>query len=210
MVHVPSRLFRRIAVYGVLPILLVFADVPTGLAGEHPAARVINDLGREVETVLADRQRSEEERQRTFRDLLKTRFDTAYIAGFVLGRYRNRAGEDERRAFESAFVDYIVATYARRLGRYEGEMPRVEGVTQESDPTRVTVRSQLTPPDGPTVKINWRLRNRGQGWRIVDVVVEGVSLGLTQRAEFASFLRANNGRIAALTGALEKKVARLN
>ncbi len=201
------------AALGVFILLSGLAGPPApARAGEvdHPAARVITVLGQDVAAVLANDSLGEAEQAAAFRRLLLQRFDTARIADFVLGRYRQRGSDAERAAFRAVFVDYIVATYARRLSRYEGEMPRVEGLVPDDRPGHVTVRSRVRPPSGPAVEVLWRLHEGGEGWRIVDVVVEGVSLGITQRAEFAAFLGANGGRIPALTGALEKKMARLN
>jgi len=74
-----------------------------------------------------------------------------------------------------------IDTYARRLGGYSGETLTV-GTARLAKKGRAVVSSQLIRPEGPPVKVEWRLRNGDEGWRIFDVMVEGVSMALTQRS----------------------------
>ena len=60
-------------------------------------------------------------------------------------------------------------------------------------------------PQGEPIVIDWRLKRTGEGYRIIDVATEGVSLAITLRAEYGSFLK-REGDVAALAAALEKRV----
>jgi phospholipid transport system substrate-binding protein len=70
----------------------------------------------------------------------------------------------------------------------------------------VTVESYLEGGASP-VRLDWRLARSGDGWRVLDVMVEGVSLLLTYRNEFAAVIEKGGGHVSALLGELRTRVA---
>jgi phospholipid transport system substrate-binding protein len=56
------------------------------------------------------------------------------------------------------------------------------------------------------LKVNWRVRARGENFKIIDIIVEGISMGQTQRSEFASVIRQNGGDIENLLSLLRKRL----
>lgn len=157
--------------------------------------------------ILSDDSLSEARRTADFRRLFTTGFDVDNISRFVLGRHWRRTNAQERKEYRDLFEDFIIDTYARRLGGYSGETLAV-GTARLAENGRAVVSSQLHRPEGPPVKVDWRLRNGDKGWRIFDVVVEGVSMALTQRSEFASIINNNGGQVGALFQALRGKTGR--
>jgi phospholipid transport system substrate-binding protein len=71
------------------------------------------------------------------------------------------------------------------------------------------VHSKISTGKGPVIKVDWRLRRHAEGWRVVDIMVEGVSLALAQRAEFAAVIRGSGGRVSGLLAKLRKKTQTL-
>ena len=53
---------------------------------------------------------------------------------------------------------------------------------------------------GQPIRVDWRVR-RG---KVIDVIVEGVSMSVTQRSEFASIIQRNGGKVSALINHLKK------
>jgi phospholipid transport system substrate-binding protein len=69
------------------------------------------------------------------------------------------------------------------------------------------VFSELKRRDGQSVvSIGWRLRSKGDSFKVVDVLVEGVSMGQTQRSEFASVIRRHGGEIEGLLNEMRERV----
>ena len=64
----------------------------------------------------------------------------------------------------------------------------------------------LRPNGLKPIKVAWRVRADGHVYRVVDILVEGLSMGVTQREEFASFIRQNNGRVQSLLIELRKRI----
>ena len=113
-------------------------------------------------------------------------------------------------ASRPALEDNVVATYAWRFGAYNGQEFKVVG-EREGRRGRQIVSSVIKPIDGSEpIAIDWNLTPHEGSWRIFDIVVEGLSMIVTQRDEYAAVIRRNGGKIEALTEALKAQSAKLN
>jgi phospholipid transport system substrate-binding protein len=167
------------------------------------AAAFVGGLSAEGTALLSDPGLGPEERTLAFRRLFTSSFEVDTISRFVLGRHWRRASAAEKAEYRGLFEDYIVATYARRLDDYGGEA-LVLGAARLERPDLALVSSQVVRPHGSSVAVDWRLRHSAAGWRIVDIVVEGISLAITQRATFAAVIRDSGGRIDGLLAKLRQ------
>ncbi len=190
-----------------IAVLLCLAWPPVAYADSDRPHIFIETLGSEVIEMLSDPVLSEEDRVAEFRRLLVNGFDLRTIGRFILGRYWRRATPAERHEFEQLFEDYIVATYAARLGRYQGETLSV-GATRNDGKGDILVSTKIVPREGPAARVEWRVRAQAGSYKIIDVVVEGVSMAITQRSEFASVIQRSGGQIAGLLAELRKKTER--
>src|SRR5262249_26267570 len=131
-----------------------------------------------------------------------------YIARFVLGRYWNLATPEQQRDYQRLFADMIVKVYSGRFSMYSGETLKVTGSRQESGSDSI-VSSQILRPSGPPVSVDWRVRDRNGDYKIIDVAVEGVSMGVTQRDEFSSVIQRGGGTVDALIKELRRRTGEL-
>jgi len=189
---------------GLAALLAGAVASPARAAGAQAPTDFVRAFGDRAVAVLSDGDLDARGREAALRQLLKENFDVPIIGRFVLGRYWRSASEAQRTDFAVLFEETIVSTYARQLGRYAGETLAVEGVRQ-SDAKGALVGSRILRKSGPPIAVDWRLLRRGDDWRIVDVVVEGVSMALTQRAEYAAVIRSSGG-VAGLIDRLRIKV----
>lgn len=180
---------------------------PGAARASEDAAAFVQRLGAEATATLANQQLTSVERRETMRSLLLSRFDVAMISRIVLGRHWQTATEQEKADFNALFGDFVVATYGRHLDNYAGEALRV-GRAVDKGKRGTLVKSQIVRPGGSPISLNWRLRRVGDDWRVVDLIVEGVSLALTHRAEADSVIRNENGRIAALLDRMRSLIAK--
>lgn len=200
LVHLHVRLAILVAALG---LALLTAASPAFADDADPAA-VVRGLGDRAVSMLRDETLTPEMRAKTFRELLSEGFDMPRVARFALGRYWRRATDAQRDEYLSLFEDYVVGSYGARLSAYGGETLRIADWRPDGTGYAL-VHSKIVRPEGPPIAVNWRLYEGEVGWRIVDVVVEGVSLSLVQRSEFTSVIRSGGGDIEALLGALRKK-----
>lgn len=181
------------------------AAVRPASAQDAGAAAFIQNLGdRAIKTFSdkADKARAKEK----FRTLLLDGFDVPYIGRWVLGRYWNVATDAQKQEYLGLFEKMIVDAYAGRFAEYSGETFKIIGVRPEGEGDNA-VTTQIVRPSGPPVNVDWRVRKTGAAYKIIDVVVEGVSMGVTQRSEFASVIQTNGGQFDGLLKALRTKVS---
>jgi len=180
---------RKIAF--VLGIAGVIATASTaGLAQSGSSeARFIRSLGDRAIVLLADTALTSDQRTAGFAELLSSGFDLDYIGRFVLGRYWNAASAAQRDTYLPLFHRYVIRTYASRLKGYAGETFEIVA-QRRAGPRDVIVRTRIArPAGGALIDADWRVRSTGDSYRIIDVMVEGISMAITQRQEFSSVIR---------------------
>lgn len=146
---------------------------------------------------LSNQSISHSKRQASFRKLLKDSFDLKTIARFSLGRYWKTATEAERREYIKLFQDMIVGVYSSRFGEYNGEKLEVVGSRAEGK-RDILVNSVIIPSNGSEVQLDWRVRYKDGRYKVVDVIVEGVSMAVTQRSDFSSVIQRGGGKMDVL------------
>src|SRR5215831_3177067 len=185
-------------------VLIVGVLAPAILAAADPAG-VINNLGNRALEVLG-KNVSPAQRAARFHELFREDFDVPGIARFVLGRYWKAATPEQQNEFVRLFEDYIALVYSSQLAAYSGETLKVTG--SRADAEGAIVASEIIRPTGaPPVKVEWRLTDHNGAYKIRDVAVDGISMAVTQRSEFASVIQHNGGQVQSLIGMLREKTA---
>ena len=138
-------------------------------------------------------------------------FDLAFIGRFVLGRHWRKVTADQRVQYQELFSSYILQTYSSHLGGYSGETLSITGAKPAGSKDAI-VQTRIVRPSGPPIDANWRVRAQGNQYLIIDISVEGVSMAVTQRSEFASVIKNHGfeGLLAALRARTDKMPAAAN
>ncbi len=193
----------------IAAVLAIAAPAAPAKAVANPddAAAFVKTLGESAIAVLTDPKADAAERRRRYRELLDNGFAVKTIARFVLGRYWRIATPDQRDEYLRLFREFVLETYTSRLDNYAGEEFKVTGA-QPLDEKDTIVTTEIVSGDGPPIRVDYRVRKRKGEYKIVDVVVEGVSLITTQRQEFASIV--NRDGIEGLIALLRKKTSGAN
>ena len=142
-------------------------------------------------SILSNDSLSDTERTSSFTELVMSSIDLNLISKFVLSKAWKNASDEQKEAYLIAFKDYFVSSYANKLDQYAGE--KVDVVGSQEAGKYVIVESNIIREGTDTLKINlkWRLLNKDNKIKIIDLNIEGISLVIAQREEFQSFL-ANN------------------
>lgn len=135
---------------------------------------------------------SDVEKRKRFRKLFRDGFDIPAIGRFVLARNWRRADDSEKQSFVALFEDVIVYTWSRRFSEYDGQEVNILGTAPDGK-TGTLVLSEIVDDMGQSASVQWRLRQRQGGLRIVDIIVEGVSMAITYRQDYASVMRQFGG-----------------
>ncbi|MSP48295.1 MAG: ABC transporter substrate-binding protein [Alphaproteobacteria bacterium] len=190
------------AAIGVVPRSAVAAD-------PEAAKAFVRSLANDAIQLMARKDLPRPERTQKFRELFKRGFDVEAIGRFTLGRYWRDATEPEQREYLKLFEDLLVATYAGRFSEYSGETLTVLDSRPEED-RFILVASQINRGGGsPPIRLDWRITENQGNHKIVDVVVEAVSMSVTQRSEFSSVIQRGGGKVQSLIVALRDKTKSL-
>lgn len=180
------------------------APVSSGVASEaDDAATFVKDFTDEAIVRLFDPEKSDAAKVADFRTLLERGFYLEGIGRFVLGKYYRSLDAKQKVDYQEAFEDYLVATYSRRITTYSGDGFTVLGARKRKKD--YYVRTTLEGDDGTDINVEWRVRNFDGDWKIVDIIVERLSMVATQRDEFVSVIRRAQGDVGPLLAELREK-----
>ena len=163
----------------------------------------VEKLGKQVVEKVSNTEITELERYNNFKKLYLSSFDNYYISRFVLGRYWKTIDKSVQKKFVDTFNNYIVATYAPKFKGWEGTFKAVESLFENN---YYNVKMDILNKDGPTLKMMWKMYlNKNKEFKILDVNIDGVSMLVTQRAEFLSVIKNHPNGVNGLIDAMNKK-----
>ena len=140
-------------------------------------------------------------------NLIIPRFDFVSMSKWVLGKHWKQASEIQKSEFISQFKELLVRTYARALLEYSGQEIKYYPVEQNPKSNLAVVKTELTSLSNAQLPILYRMHQKNEEWKVVDVSVDGVSLVTTYRGSFATQIKKNG--FDALLNELSKKNAKL-
>ena len=152
------------------------------------AAKFIGKLSANASRALNSGGLTLDQKETQVRALLSKNFDLKLIGRFVLGSAWRKTPAGQRAQYLKLFEQFIMRTYSRRLGGYTGQKFVVVGA-KNLGKRDVLVLTRISRPSGPPIKAGWRVRELKNGHKILDVMVAGVSMVVTQRSEFRSVIR---------------------
>ena len=165
----------------------------------------VENLGKQVIEKVSNVNLSESERIVNFRNLYLDSFDNYYISRFVLGQYWKRLDSNMRKQFVESFNNYIVTTYAPKFKGWEGTFKATDSLLENN---YYNVKMNVLNKDGPTLKFMWKIYlDKNKNFKILDVNIDGVSMLVTQRAEFMSVIKNNPKGVIGLIEAMKKKTS---
>jgi phospholipid transport system substrate-binding protein len=159
---------------------------------QNPEALVKKMTDDVLNAIKSDKQLAAGDRQKALRlaeEKILPHVDFGEATRLALGRAWNDANADQRKRLVAEFRSMLVRTYSNAIGAYEGQTMRVLPVRMKPDDTEVTVRNQFVRAGGKPVSVDYQMLKTGNGWKIYDISVEGVSLVLTYRSEFDTIVK---------------------
>jgi phospholipid transport system substrate-binding protein len=191
--------------FGAAAMGAAAADAATDAAPSTPKALIEHTVD-QVLGVLRDKSRSVAQRRLELEKIAHARFDFRTMARLVLARDWKKLDEGERDEFVDQFTTYLANDYGTRIERYRQEQVKVLG---ESSKPRgdVEVRTKIVGGENDGALVDYRMRKSNDGsWRIIDVVIEGISLVANFRDQFREVI-ARGGPEALLQKLKEKNEA---
>ncbi|MGN0919764.1 MAG: phospholipid-binding protein MlaC [Alphaproteobacteria bacterium] len=185
----------------ILTLVCLLWAVPALCA--DPAIDFMDKLAKEIieKGLLANKTTAEKET--FFRDKFTANLDLKNISQMVLGVYWKKATDQEKKDFMEAFTDLTTKTWTDRFGLYQGQDIVFQGTRNAPQKNQLYVDSKIN--DNPPIEVIWRLRQKDGNYKIVDIVVEDVSMVMSYRNEYTAFLQQHQGSVQALIDELKTK-----
>ena len=119
-------------------------------------------------------------------------FDFDSMCKWILGKSWKSATQTQRTNFTEQFRTLMVRTYARALLKYSGQEIRYFPTEQKPNSKLAVVKTELTRPNSKPLPIAYRMYQKDNIWKVIDVAVDGVSLVSTYRGSFTTQIKKNN------------------
>lgn len=155
---------------------------------ESMAVKYIEGVGQQAINILKTPITDLKTREFLFARMLNNNFDKKLIHRAVLGKASKGASPGELVRFGKAFDKHIVKVYASQLGVYSNQLFIIDKAFNKGKKDTI-VSSHIEHETAPPLRIDWRLRDRGNGIKIIDIAIEGVSLLATKRADFGASIK---------------------
>jgi phospholipid transport system substrate-binding protein len=172
-----------------LGALFAFSVCAQEMKPDELVKRVTDDV---LAAVKSDKQLAAGDKQKALKlaeEKVLPHIDFEEATRLAVGRSWREASPEQRKKLTDEFRRMLVRTYSSAISAYEGQTMKVQPVRMKPDDTDVTVHNQYIRPGGKPVQLDYQMRKTPGGWKIYDIIVEGVSLVLTYRSEFDAVVR---------------------
>ncbi len=197
---------KVLALLAVLGVAFVAPGVPS--AQDAAAGAFLESLTHDIFAKLDDSLLGQTEKERDLRSLFRQSFDVPAISRFVLGKHWRRASAAEHQDFVDAFEEMNTRQFLAMVGEFSEEMFSVLKVQQDAaKPSLSLVSTEIAQSEGEPISVVWRVRNKDDQHKVLDIVVEGVSMAITLRHEYGAVVKTNG--VDGLIAIMREKNAKL-
>ena len=182
----------------------IIGGAPRALAAAVDPTSFVSDLASRALAQLPNDDTAAVKQER-FRQLFRQYFDVEACARSALGLYWLKATALQRQEFVGLYEDYVVIAYSTAFRTLGGESFKVLG--SQPDKGRVIVTSRIEINDAAPIRVDWQLNPTNRGYKVTDVIVNGISMASAQHSDLVSVIQRNNGHMPALLVALREKNA---
>ena len=150
---------------------------------------------------------SQAERDARFEKLFNSALDLKFIGQFVLGRNWRTASAEQREKFIDVYRKLNVKTWSKRFDEFKGKEFIFKGTSPSSSANQIFVNSIVPMEEAQPASVVWRVKESDGKFKIVDIIIENVSLAITARNEYTAFIKKSPDGLNGLIADLEKKIS---
>jgi hopene-associated glycosyltransferase HpnB/hopanoid biosynthesis associated membrane protein HpnM len=176
-------------------LLMAISEAPLHAASPEGATAVVERFQSTLISVMKDAKKlGYEGRYKRLAPAVEESHDLPGIAQFAAGRYWEKLTEQQKKAYVDAFAGMSIATYAYRFDDYSGESFKAvsEEATGKGD---ALVHTLLSAPNKENIHFNYVLRRKDGVWRIINIIVDGVSDLAIKRSEYTKIISDQGGDV---------------
>ncbi len=182
-----------LAVFG-MGAFFAYSHANAAPATSEAAGKYIEQLGSAALSTISNKSLDKSGKQAQLEKIFSDNVDFQWVARFVMGRFWRSATDEQKTRYVAEYKKFLILHYTSRFTDYTSGTFKVTNVRDDSN-GEYTVSMQIKgggdQAGNEPVLVDYRVRSEDVGFKIFDVIVEGVSLISTQRSEFSSVLQKN-------------------
>jgi phospholipid transport system substrate-binding protein len=196
--------WNRATSRSALAALAVLAAV-SGRAGaaDHTPSQVVDGLAGQVIPILQNASLTSDQKRDRIEQIAYQAMDFETLSKLVLARNWSKFSPAQQTEFVAQFKRHLSVTYGRNVDSYHNEKVQILGERTEGNGDCTVHTKILRGGHSDDIVVDYRLRQHSSDWKIIDVIVEGVSLVSNFRSQFQDVV-ANGGPDRLLTLLKEK------
>jgi phospholipid transport system substrate-binding protein len=113
-------------------------------------------------------------------------FDFTRMTQLAAGKYWRQATQEQKKALVAEFRNMLVRTYTKAFTMYKDQTIEVKPLKLAATDTETTVKTQIIKVGGQPTAVDYQMKKAADGWKVFDVVIEGVSMVTSYRGSFSS------------------------
>ncbi len=192
----------------VIGSIMLLANAAKADVNAAKAEEFVKNTTQEGLVEIINSKASQAERNARFEKLFNSALDLKFIGRFVLGRYWKTASNEQRDRFIDVYRKLNVQTWSKRFDEFKGKEFIFKGTTPSSSSNQIFVNSIVPMDQGQPANVVWRVKQEGDKFKIVDIVIENVSLAITARNEYSAFIKKSPKGLDGLIADLENKTSK--
>lgn len=186
--------------------VLSFAQIAYADINATKASTMVEELTREGIEKIINSNVSQEEKNKIFKQLFTENLDLDFIGKYVLGRYWRTASAQQRKEFINLYKEFNVQTWSKRFDEFKGKKFVFKGTSSANNPNQIYVNTEVPVENGKPIDVKWRVYEHNGKMKIIDIIIENVSLAQTARNEYTSYIAKSPKGIDGLLENLRTKV----
>jgi len=189
----------------VLATLGTFAASARSAAAADSPKEVVRKLSDAVIAVLQEKDLSADAKREKIRGIVIGYVDFQTMSRLILARNWNGLDDAKKSEFVEQFKQNLSVTYGKNVETYNNEKVQIIGDRDEGRGDWTVQTKILRPQGGADILVDYRLRQENGEWKVIDLVIERVSLVSNYRSQFQEVMA--NGGIDHLLQLLREKNA---
>ena len=194
---------RRVAGLLAAGVAVLGSRASPVLAADSVSSGFVRQLSEKLIAVINGSGSLAEKRQQIL-PLIDQNVDVDGIGRFCLGRYWRMATPEQQQKFLQLFHRVLLNAITGKLGEYQGVRFDI-GASAPRGPGQTMVNTTIYRPGQPQTNVQWVIAEVAGTPRVIDVIGEGVSLSITQRGDYSSYLQRNGNNIGVLLSAMQRQ-----
>ena len=182
MISTSSKTRSKLLLAVALGVSLVVGAAHPVPAADGPSA-VVERTTSGVIAILTDTKLSTDEKRKRVEDVVLASVDFETLSKLVIARNWSKFTDAQRAEFMTLFKNHLSMTYGRNVESYKNEKVTITGSREESGGD-TTVKTKILRGGPGDILVDYRMRQTAGTWKIIDVIIEGVSLVSNFRSQF--------------------------